>query len=370
MVKIKVKQVRSRIGCPKDQKKTLDALGLRKINQIVEHEKTSSILGMVKKVNHIVYIEEQLNKTASQILSEIMALPRIPDNYEIGKNLIRSLGFIVGMEILLHPHDREITRSTIPFDKLSALHHLSYKPQSENKKFQRASSNYKTVFYGCIVDYDQDESLTRFISACEVSPLLRDNENRKAIESVGRHKLIYSKWSVEKPIKLAVISYHPSYYKKGNTFFDKMYSTYYNSIINNDRLNESEKEYYFNINSFFANEFANPESNYFWSALLTEVLCENGYEGVVYPPVRVEGMLGMNVAIKPNAVDNKMKFRTGVECTLYKNKNKVYIPVDRIVGINKKQDLVYIDSYQSTLDECLEKVHCVSLDEMPEVKFI
>ena len=36
MATIKVKQVKSRIKCPKDQKRTLDALGLRKMNQIVE----------------------------------------------------------------------------------------------------------------------------------------------------------------------------------------------------------------------------------------------------------------------------------------------------------------------------------------------
>ena len=35
MAKIKIQQVRSRIRCPKDQKRTLDALGLRKLNQIV-----------------------------------------------------------------------------------------------------------------------------------------------------------------------------------------------------------------------------------------------------------------------------------------------------------------------------------------------
>ena len=58
MAKIKRQQVRSRIRCPKDQKRTLDALGLRKLNQIVEHEATPSILGMVNKVRHLVLIVE------------------------------------------------------------------------------------------------------------------------------------------------------------------------------------------------------------------------------------------------------------------------------------------------------------------------
>ena len=58
MATIKIKQVKSRIKRPKDQKLTLDALGLKKLNKVVEHEATPSILGMVKKVRHLVSIIE------------------------------------------------------------------------------------------------------------------------------------------------------------------------------------------------------------------------------------------------------------------------------------------------------------------------
>ncbi|MBO5085002.1 MAG: 50S ribosomal protein L30 [Bacteroidaceae bacterium] len=58
MATIKVKQVKSRIGAPVDQKRTLDALGLRKMNKVVEHEATPSILGMINKVKHLVAVVE------------------------------------------------------------------------------------------------------------------------------------------------------------------------------------------------------------------------------------------------------------------------------------------------------------------------
>lgn len=58
MATIKIKQVKSRIGAPAVQKKTLDALGFKKLNNIVEHEATPSILGMVNKVKHLVKIVE------------------------------------------------------------------------------------------------------------------------------------------------------------------------------------------------------------------------------------------------------------------------------------------------------------------------
>ncbi len=56
MKKIKIKQVKSRIGRPKDQRRTLDALGLRKMNAVVEHNATPQILGMVKKVSHLITV--------------------------------------------------------------------------------------------------------------------------------------------------------------------------------------------------------------------------------------------------------------------------------------------------------------------------
>ena len=56
MSKVKIKQVRSRIGRPKGQKLTLDALGLRKMNRIVEHNATPQIMGMIKKVKHLIAI--------------------------------------------------------------------------------------------------------------------------------------------------------------------------------------------------------------------------------------------------------------------------------------------------------------------------
>ena len=58
MTKIRIKQVRSSIGSTKRQKATLEALGLRKMNQTVEHEATPQVVGMARKVGHLVSVEE------------------------------------------------------------------------------------------------------------------------------------------------------------------------------------------------------------------------------------------------------------------------------------------------------------------------
>ena len=58
MKRIIVKQIRSSIDRTLRQKRTLEALGLRKINHAVEHNATPQILGMVSKVQHLVAVEE------------------------------------------------------------------------------------------------------------------------------------------------------------------------------------------------------------------------------------------------------------------------------------------------------------------------
>ena len=58
MAKIKITQVKSGIDRPERQKRTLVALGLRKMHASVEVEATAQILGMVKAVNHLVKTEE------------------------------------------------------------------------------------------------------------------------------------------------------------------------------------------------------------------------------------------------------------------------------------------------------------------------
>jgi large subunit ribosomal protein L30 len=58
MAKIKIQQVRSAIKRPADQKATIKALGFKKLNQVIEHEATPQILGMVKKVQHLIKVVE------------------------------------------------------------------------------------------------------------------------------------------------------------------------------------------------------------------------------------------------------------------------------------------------------------------------
>ena len=56
MATIKIQQIKSKIGFPVDQKRTLEALGLRKIGQVVEKEDSPALRGMIRKVHHLVTV--------------------------------------------------------------------------------------------------------------------------------------------------------------------------------------------------------------------------------------------------------------------------------------------------------------------------
>ena len=58
MATVKITQVRSVIRRPGSQKRTIEALGLRRLHQSVTHEATPQVLGMIEKVKHLLKVEE------------------------------------------------------------------------------------------------------------------------------------------------------------------------------------------------------------------------------------------------------------------------------------------------------------------------
>ena len=56
--KVKIKLVRSLIGCSEAHRNVAQALGLKKLNQVVEHNNSATIMGMAKKISHLVEVSE------------------------------------------------------------------------------------------------------------------------------------------------------------------------------------------------------------------------------------------------------------------------------------------------------------------------
>jgi large subunit ribosomal protein L30 len=56
---LRIRQIRSGIGCPREMRETLKALGLRKMQQTVERQDTKETRGMIAKIPHLLEVEEQ-----------------------------------------------------------------------------------------------------------------------------------------------------------------------------------------------------------------------------------------------------------------------------------------------------------------------
>lgn len=65
MAKLKITQIKSRIGATERQCRNLDALGLKRINASVEHDDSAIIKGMIERVKHLVKVEEAAVKKAA-----------------------------------------------------------------------------------------------------------------------------------------------------------------------------------------------------------------------------------------------------------------------------------------------------------------
>jgi large subunit ribosomal protein L30 len=63
MATLRIKYVKSAIGYPRDQKATIRALGFRKLQQTVEQEDQPAVRGMIRKVMHLVQVEETVSET-------------------------------------------------------------------------------------------------------------------------------------------------------------------------------------------------------------------------------------------------------------------------------------------------------------------
>jgi large subunit ribosomal protein L30 len=67
MTKLRIKWVKSAIGFSKDQKATIRALGFHKLQQTVEHDDQPAIRGMIRKVQHLVQVEETVGGSSETL---------------------------------------------------------------------------------------------------------------------------------------------------------------------------------------------------------------------------------------------------------------------------------------------------------------
>lgn len=193
---------------------------------------------------------------------------------------------------------------------------MSYCPIEKATNFQRASLPNNTMFYGVIADNPSDAvaiSLTECSSLC-----------RKGFWSIGEEYLSVSYWEVIKPLKIASVITDKTFPCVQDNRLLNILITSFIRKTKEEGLNEKDVE----VTKFISSEFSKKVHNsrdYLISATISNDLIEDcGMDAIIYPSVRVKGKYGLNIAISPEATDNKLRFNKVTEVNLHKFLGKAY----------------------------------------------
>jgi len=238
-----------------------------------------------------------------QLLTEFGQFPMMVTDYEEGRIIHRA-----------RPVNDDEIISNIP--------ELSFKPQVLNLNYQRASTPSLTMFYGAVIPENMDSNGInngRITSAMETCSFLRN------IKLDGTQRLLYGKWRVKSRISLITVLF-TRFRNSKNQWIHTLSEDFYNQISTfPENVQKKAKQ----INNFLSDEFSkyvgeNEDYKYLVSSLFTNKCIQNGFDGVLYPSVRTMG-LGLNVAIQPTTVTERMELISVLDCRVHKRSKKVII---------------------------------------------
>lgn len=275
------------------------------------------------------------------------------------KDLLNQVG-VIGHIVVTYNKGKIIMRArpNLKGERFKNSKELSFKPQHFNKTYQRASTPYNTVFYGCTLpDNPESEINERIIGTVESMPWVRDRTTS------GYKKITYGKWGVNESINLIGIFHKKDYYEQSN--FTKELIKSHQSFIEEYEQNVIDDTLTFL--DFLADEFSkeniNHDYDYMVSAIFSELVSEKGFDGVIYPSVRTEGK-GFNVALIPKASE-KLKLYAVGECSIYKMKDNTVVGNDFGIELNGNKRKFKLKALpQNHRAECLEKLGVKKISDL------
>ncbi len=272
-----------------------------------------NLIDSLKKLDLSSYPEKEIR----YLLQQIGKIPAIELTFHKGKEIMRA-----------RPNENENIRYRRKSD-------FSYKPQEKNDKYQRASTPYRTMFYAsCLSENLNDENISMRITPTleSIHKELYDNN------SSFYKKISYGRWIVIEDLKLFPIIHNSNFCNK--TSYLKGMKDYYNNTniefnCPQDLIEKSNK-----ILSYLADEFAKEEIredyDYMISAIFSESVTENCFDGIFYPSIRADGK-GFNIAITPKATE-KLRLIFAGECTIYKHKMQTIAGNNAYIKLNGNED--------------------------------
>lgn len=255
------------------------------------------------------------------------------------KSYLKGLGKVGTIVTSLHK-GKKILRARIneKDNSFKSIKDLSFKPQEFNKTYQRASTPNSTMFYGSIVPeiLGKSEPVT-----ARITTLLELSEFARSTETIGKQKITYSVWEVNDFVDLVSLVHYRKFDRP--TLLSKEIQQEYDKFINGyPSLKTSSLETTQFLGEQYA-KFVNPANDYDYmiSAIYSEIVTEFGFDGVLYPSVKLAGE-GINIAVKPDIICSKINFIHAGECTVYKNKKSIFIGNDTYANVDNNGILEFI----------------------------
>lgn len=281
--------------------------------------------------------------------------------------LINQLGVIGCIKYTFHPGKNIFRGRTIDRDQsLLSKNEYTYPPHQFNTRYQRASKPHMNMFYGTFVPEiemsknDEDLKRARATGVVEARSELRNPETNII------QKIAFGRWIVTQNINLVAVLFDEQY--RDRSCFSELMNKEYEKFLSE---NEEMKLSSVNVNDFLASEFSKENDgndfNYLISSTFTEMVVSQGYDGVLFPSVQTGG-IGFNVAITPQAADQKLDLRVAGECLVYKRKKQMV--VDNLRGNTLYSNQTHFQfneidpRYHAGEDNCLAALGCKSIDEL------
>ena len=211
------------------------------------------------------------------------------------------------------------------------------------------------MFYGVISENQSEQEKARLIATSECSVLCHQGKN-----SIGKEIFTISHWEVIKPLRL--ISF--------------ITSTTFKNVTDNPLLNQLRElhqkyrnEFQSNqvdIADFISDEFSkrvahNEPHQYIISATISsDIIRDSDIDGIIYPSVQMQGQCGVNIALLPKAVDEKLEFKRTMLQTLYKNGEKSVIRLEHCTENN-----ILTDISQYSDNDIAIQIGVNNLNELP-----
>lgn len=202
---------------------------------------------------------------------------------------------------------------------------MTYRPIKLCQDYQRASLPGSTMFYGVISDNQSHLENARAICTLECSTLCKEGLNSK-----GREAFTLSHWITKEPIRICSFITDITF---PNVYNNRLLSVMRQSFIHTHHKEQSSEEIK-NIVRFISDEFSkkvyNPIEYLITATIASDVVNQSGIEGIVYPSVQLGGQAGLNIALSPKTVDEKLSFIRTFNQVLYKNKGNSFVRIEEV----------------------------------------